>query len=249
MPRRPRESRLAAADRGLIEAIRVGLRAAADPAKAPQMQAYMKSAMPYHGVAHPSAQRIFREAIAAHPLDGFEAWHDTTLALWREASHREERYGALALAEHRRYRAHRTREAFPMYEEFVVTGAWWDLVDETAGNLLDELHRQDPDWMAARMREWSTAPEMWKRRASIICQLRHKQATDLRLLYDCIEPNMVDREFFIRKAIGWALRQQAWTDPDEVVRYVTANADRLSPLSKREALKNVLKSGRIQAIP
>lgn len=237
------------ADRALIAAVREALEAAADPTKAPQMQRYMKSAMPYYGVTLPQAQRIFREVFAAHPLDGFEDWRDTVLALWHEATHREERYAALALAQHRLYRAHRTRAALPIYEEFVVTGAWWDLVDETAGNLLDELHQHEPDWTAARMREWSTAPEMWKRRASIICQLKHKQATDLALLYDCIEPNLGDREFFIRKAIGWALRQYAWTDPDEVVRYVTANADRLSPLSKREALKNVLKAGRIASIP
>jgi hypothetical protein len=69
-----------------------------------------------------------------------------------------------------------------VYEEFVVTGAWWDLVDETAGNLLDELHQQSRTGWRADAR-WSTAPEMWAAR-SIICQLRHKQATDLRLLYD-----------------------------------------------------------------
>jgi 3-methyladenine DNA glycosylase AlkD len=80
---------------------------------------------------------------------------------------------------------------------------------------------------------------MWKRRAAIICQLRRKRDTDLALLYDCIEPNLADGEFFIRKAIGWALRQYAWTDPREVKRYVRAHRGRLSPLSVREALKNV----------
>ena len=80
---------------------------------------------------------------------------------------------------------------------------------------------------------------MWKRRTSILCQLSFKADTDLALLYDCIEPNLADREFFIRKAIGWALRQHAWTDAAEVTRYVNAHRARLSPLSVREALKNV----------
>jgi len=80
---------------------------------------------------------------------------------------------------------------------------------------------------------------MWKRRVSIICQLRFKKETDLELLYSNIEPNLDDREFFIRKAIGWALRQYAWTDPGEVVRYVRSRESRLSGLSKREALKNI----------
>ena len=236
------------ADRALIEALRTGLREVADPAKAEPMQRYMKSAMPFHGVQSTEQKAVFREVIAAHPLESFESWRDTVLALWREATHREERYGALALAEHRRYREYRTREVLPLYEELVVTGAWWDLVDWVA-KLVDELHERDPEWMAARMREWSRDPDLWKRRVSIICQLRQKERTDLALLYDCIEANLDDRDFFIRKAIGWALRQYAWTDPDEVVRYVSEHADRLSPLSKREALKNVLKSGRLEAIP
>ena len=89
------------------------------------------------------------------------------------------------------------------------------------------------------MRRWSADPDMWKRRVSIICQLRFKKDTDLDLLYANIEPNLGDKEFFIRKAIGWALRQYAWTDPEEVTRYVRSRESRLSGLSKREALKNI----------
>ena len=89
------------------------------------------------------------------------------------------------------------------------------------------------------MRAWSTDADLWRRRTSIICQVSFRGDADLDLLYAYIEPNMADRDFFIRKAIGWALRTYAWADPDEVVRYVDANRDRLSPLSVREALKNV----------
>ena len=89
------------------------------------------------------------------------------------------------------------------------------------------------------MRRWSTDEHMWKRRASILCQLGFKRETDLDLLYACIEPNLGDKDFFIRKAIGWALRQYAWTDPGEVKSYVESHGDRLSPLSVREAMKNI----------
>jgi 3-methyladenine DNA glycosylase AlkD len=89
------------------------------------------------------------------------------------------------------------------------------------------------------MLRWSRSPDMWKRRTSILCQLTFKKDTDLKLLYACIEPSMDSTEFFLRKAIGWALRQYAWTYPDEVRRYVRKNAARLSPLSRREALKNL----------
>jgi len=87
------------------------------------------------------------------------------------------------------------------------------------------------------LREWATSDELWKRRAAIICQVLRKGDTDLALLYDCIEPNRGDRDFFIRKGIGWALRAYAWVDPDEVERYCATHD--LSPLSRREALRNL----------
>ena len=123
----------------MIEAIRSELAARADPAKAPDMQAYMKSEMPFLGVQKPGRTEIARIVFAAYPLDGFEAWRDTVLRLWREATYREERYLAIALARDRRYREHRTMAALPLYEELIVTGAWWDLVDEVAIRLVGEL--------------------------------------------------------------------------------------------------------------
>jgi 3-methyladenine DNA glycosylase AlkD len=79
--------------------------------------------------------------------------------------------------------------------------------------------RNDPEPFKQAMRQWSAGGDMWQRRCAIICQNKAKQATDLELLYDCIEPSVESREFFLRKAIGWALREYAWTDPDEVQRY------------------------------
>jgi 3-methyladenine DNA glycosylase AlkD len=222
--------------------VRAALAAAVDAERAPQMQAYMKSAMPYFGVPSKPMRAIARAADAAHPLATFEAWRDTLLALWREATHREERYVVLELAGRPRYRALRTRAALPLYEEFVVTGAWWDLVDATA-HLLRDLVRDDPEWMAARMREWSTDGDLWKRRASIISQLGLKSATDWALLRDCIEPNLVGGldggSFWIRKAIGWALREYAKAAPEVVRGYVEGLGPRLSPLSRREAMKHL----------
>ena len=222
----------------MIEAIRAGLAELADPEKAPDMQAYMKSAMPFYGVQKPARAKLARAVFDAYPLDGFDAWRDTVLALWREATYREERYMALALLQDRRYRAYRTIEALPLYEELIVTGAWWDFVDAVAAGMLGELLDRDPA-LAPVLRRWATDADMWRRRSAIIAQVRRKARTDLALLYDCIEPNLGDPRFFIRKAIGWALRSYAWTDPKEVKRYVKAHRDTLSPLSVREALKNL----------
>jgi 3-methyladenine DNA glycosylase AlkD len=228
-----------AESRRLIAAVRRELRERADPAKAAPMQAYMKSAMPYRGVQTPALRAVCREVFAAFPLAGFENWRDTALALWRRARFREERYAAVELLHARQYRALRTLRALPIYEEIVVTGAWWDYVDYVAGHLLGELLREHPAEMKRRMRAWSRSRDLWKRRAAILSQLKRKGETDLDLLYDCIERAIDSREFFLRKSIGWALREYAKTDPAEVKRYVARQGERLSPLSRREALKNL----------
>ena len=201
-------------NRPLITAIRKELRRRADPVKAPQMRAYMKSAMPYRGVPSPDAPR----GVPGGLLDPFArrrstTGSDTVLALWRDARFREERYAALLLTGERRYRDYQTLDALPLYEELIVTGAWWDYVDPIASTRIGALLKRYPARMQKTMRAWSRSTDMWKRRTAILCQLKFKADTDLALLYDCIEPNLGDKEFFIRKAIGWALRQHAWTDP------------------------------------
>ncbi len=215
----------------MIEAIRSGLAELADPAKAPDMQAYMKSSMPFYGVQKPARVKLARAVFVE--LDSPSEWRSAVLELWHAARFREERYMALAVLRDRRYRRFRTLDALPLYEDLIVTGAWWDFVDEVATGPLGELL---PD-VATALRAWSVDDDMWKRRSAIIAQVRHKRETDFALLTDCIEPNRGDREFFIRKAIGWALRAYAWVEPEAVIAYCDAHD--LSPLSRREALKNV----------
>jgi len=223
----------------LVLEIRAALQESADPLKAPRMQAYMKSAMPYRGVSSPAQKAIWKRTFGAHALPSAQRWQRVALTLWREAAFREERYAAIALTGLRTYEPYRTMDSIPMFEEMIVTGAWWDFVDAIAGHHLGDVLRADPRRMARLMRRWARDAHLWKRRSAILCQLGFKHETDVTLLYDCIEPNMADTQFFIRKAIGWALRQHAWTDPREVKRYVQANRSRLSGLSVREALKNI----------
>jgi 3-methyladenine DNA glycosylase AlkD len=223
----------------LLAILRRELRRVSDPAKAPAMQAYMKSAMPYHGVSAPALRDVCRRVFAGYNLSDPARWRRDALALWRQARYREERYGAIALTGDRRAAPFQTLETLPMYEEMIVTGAWWDYVDDVATHRLGLLLRRYPSRMKRVMRAWSRSPDMWKRRSAILCQITFKADTDLELLYACIEPSLPSREFFLRKAIGWALRQYAWTDPREVVRYVRAHRAALSPLSRREALRNV----------
>jgi 3-methyladenine DNA glycosylase AlkD len=225
-------------DRTLSLALRRELHRLAQPEKAKSMQAYMKSSMPYHGVPTPVADKVFKSVFTPQDFADSESWRRAVLYLWRNARFREERYAAIVLARQRRFAAYQDIDALPMYEEMIVTGAWWDFVDTIAAHGIGGLLRTNKPPMSRTMLRWSRSPDMWKRRTSILCQLTFKKDTDLRLLYACVEPSIDSTEFFLRKAIGWALRQYAWTNPDEVRRYVQKNAARLSPLSRREALKN-----------
>jgi 3-methyladenine DNA glycosylase AlkD len=203
------------------------------------MQAYMKSKMPYLGVNAVPLRKVCREVFAGVDFPTAAAWRRAVRGLWRRARFREERYCAIELTGVRRFERFQDLAALPMYEEMIVTGAWWDLVDGIAGHRLGTLLRRFPREMKREMRAWSRSDDLWKRRSAILCQLTFKKATDLDLLYATIEPSLGSREFFLRKAIGWALRQYAWTDPTEIRRYVREHEKQLSPLSKREALKNV----------
>ena len=223
----------------LLTKLRRELAREGEPARAEGMQAYMKSTMPFHGVSAPQLRAICKRVFAEHPVSEAAEWRRDVLALWRGARFREERYAAIELARDRRARPFQTMDALPMYEEMIEDGAWWDLVDTIATHALSAILANEPKKMRRAMLSWSRDADIWKRRSAILCQLPFKSKTDLELLYACIEPSLERKEFFLRKAIGWALRSYAWTDPAEVVRFVRANEGRLSPLSVREALKNV----------
>jgi 3-methyladenine DNA glycosylase AlkD len=226
-------------DSQVLARLRKALRQAGDPLKAAAMQAYMKSAMPYHGVATPRLRRILTASFADLQFPTAAHWQAQVLDLWRNAQFREERYAAMHLAGDKRARSFQTPSAMKMYEELIVSGAWWDYVDDIASHRVGPILRNYPAAMRRKMRSWSRSRDMWKRRTAIICQLGFKEETDLELLYACIEPSLGSQEFFLRKAIGWALRQYAWTNASEISRYVRLNRARLSPLSCREALKNI----------
>lgn len=214
----------------LVQSIRSALVEEADPELAPAQQAYMKSALPFHGVRVPRVRAITR-GIARGTTDA-AVLRAAALALWREAAHREERYAASALMALRPVRAR--LDMLDVHEEMIRTGAWWDHVDEVSHRLTETLDAH-PSEVTPLLREWSLEQDFWVRRASIISQLGRRGATDRDLLTSVIEPNLADTEFFIRKAIGWALRELGKTDPDWVRDFVAAHT--LSPLSRREALK------------
>ena len=226
-------------DAARVAAVRVGLAAAADPAKAPGMRAYMKSTMPYRGVQTAPRRRLVARVVDLHPFADRVDWERTIDVLWDGAAYREERYAAVDLAGHTSARSWQDPDAVPRYDLWVVTGAWWDHVDAVAIHRIGPILRSHRAELTPMVRRWIGDADPWRRRASIICQVGAKEETDADLLAGAIVPNLADRGFFIRKAIGWALREHAKVDPDWVRRFVAVHEGELSPLSYREATKHL----------
>jgi 3-methyladenine DNA glycosylase AlkD len=214
----------------LFDEVTAALSAVADPAKAPGMQAYMKSQMPFLGVQKAARTRALRPVFAATSLD-HPALINAARELWDDAQYREQRYAALALLRVPRYQRLLGVPDEAFLRHLISSGAWWDLVDEIATKLVRPI-RAELD-----IRGWAVDDDMWIRRAAILCQVGAKAGTDPALLRDAIEPNAADRRFWITKAIGWALRDYAYVDPEWVRRFVSGHD--LAPLSVREATKHL----------
>ena len=136
-----------------------------------------------------------------------------------------------------------------MLDELITSGAWWDFIDAMAPNHHAWLLAREPSVVKPLLRGYACDDNLWRRRVAILCQLKQKSATDETLLFGCIKKSLDHKEFFVRKAIGWALRAHSRTNPDAVIEFVEKYAHRLSPLSKREGLKLLLRSGAVSEIP
>ena len=225
-----------APNRVLLHTVRAALRERTDPVRAAGAQAYMKSALPSLGVRVPEVRRLALAAAAAHPFTSAGQLRATVLELWRGSTVREERYAAIDLTSLRMVA--RDQLMHPVYEEIIRTGAWWDFVDGVSHRICGLLQAHRP-MTTELLVSWSTDQDFWIRRSAITSQLKAKARTDQHLLRAVIEPNLADPEFFIRKAIGWALREYAKTDPDWVRNFVVEKGTQLSPLSRKEALRHL----------
>ncbi|HEY0644466.1 MAG TPA: DNA alkylation repair protein [Nocardioides sp.] len=227
-----------------VGAVRRALDGAGDPERAAQQQAYMKSELPYVGLGAPALAALLKPLLVEHRFIDRGSWEAAVLELWDDATHREEWYAAIALLRHRAYRQWIDPELLPLLEHLVRTGAWWDVVDVIAAHLVGQVLLDHRDEVTPLMDTWSVDDDnLWIRRTAMLSQLAHAERTDTDLLARVLVANLDDttygKEFFIRKALGWALRQHARTDPERVRTFARTHSARLSGLSRREALKHL----------
>jgi 3-methyladenine DNA glycosylase AlkD len=207
----------------------------ADPDKAEPMQAYMKTDQPFYGVQAKPRRDSFKAIAKQFKAISRPEYEQIIFELW-QSSHREAMYQALEVAQH--FKKYRDPGSWPIYERLVRTASHWDTLDEVARNLISALVRQHREF-EARLVEWAEDDNFWVRRASLLAHLKHKAQTNTVLLAETILKLAPEKEFFIRKAIGWVLRDYSYTNPAWVRQFVEQHAAQLSSLSQQEALKQI----------
>ena len=207
----------------------------ADPAQAPAMKQYMRGQFEYLGIKTPQRGALLKEFHAGRPLPEIGELDAVLRELWA-LPEREFQYAGIArLGRFER----RLPPGFAETLQFLIcTKSWWDTVDGIAAGTVGAHFSRYPAVRRKYLARWRKAEDFWLRRTTILFQLNYGEGTDFDLLCALIRENLGSNEFFINKAIGWALRQYARTDPDAVRRFVGANED-LHPLSRREAMKHL----------
>ncbi|MEU0006041.1 DNA alkylation repair protein [Streptomyces sp. NPDC006314] len=209
--------------------------AAADPARAAPMRAYMKDIAPFLGIPTPARRALSRTVLAGTPRPDEADCTAIALRCW-ELPEREYHYFAV---DHLRRHAGRCSSGFlPVARHLITTVPWWDTVDLLAAHVVGSLVAADPK-LTADMDAWITDGDLWVVRTALLHQLTYKERTDTGRLFAYCLAQSGHPGFFIRKAIGWALREYAKTDPEAVRAFLARERGRFAPLTVREALKNI----------
>lgn len=208
-----------------------------NPDKASKMKAYMRNQFDFVGLSSHERMEIFRNFHDKTALPPDNRLPEVVDLLW-VLPQREFQYFAMDLI--RRRIKYMDEQFIRFLEEMIIHKSWWDTIDFIAASLVSVHFQRYPELIKPIVSRWMDSQNIWLQRSCLLFQLKYKQKTDLKLLYNQIDCLKESKEFFIQKAIGWILREYSKTNPNEVKDYVTNN--KLKPLSKREALKIIQKN-------
>jgi 3-methyladenine DNA glycosylase AlkD len=218
----------------VVEGLTREFEAARNPERAAPMSAYMRERFPFLGIVSTHRRELARRVLTGVAAPTEAELTTVALACW-ELPEREYQYFACDWL--RRHASRLTPEFLPVAGQLIVTKPWWDTVDPLAAHVVGVLVARHSA-LASTMDDWAASGELWLVRTAILHQLRFKSQTDTERLFRYCVSHAGHQDFFIRKAIGWALREYAKTDPEGVRRFVKTQTA-LSALSVREALKNL----------
>jgi 3-methyladenine DNA glycosylase AlkD len=208
-----------------------------NPENAHFMKKYMKNKFEFFGIQTTQRRELTRHFLKKENLPTVDKLESVIKKLWAKPQ-REYQYFGVELVE--KYTKQLNRSNLLLIEYMITKKSWWDTVDSIAIRIVGEIFRNLPELILPETEKWMDSRNIWLQRTALLFQLKYKSSTDTDLLFGYITALGGSDEFFINKAIGWALREYSKTDPDLVVRFV--NSHNLAPLSKREALKVINKS-------
>ncbi len=207
-----------------------------NPEKAIGMSQYMRNRFSFVGINAPTRKTLFAEIQTLFKPQNSQELISWIQTLW-DAPEREYQY--IAMEYLKKYIKLLGEQDFWLFEFLIVNKSWWDTVDIISANCLGKFLRLNHHLLHSSIIEFSKHPNFWINRAAIICQLTYRYKTQKDLLKVAIQPHLTSNEFFLQKAIGWALREYAKTNKEWVLYFV--ERETLKPLSKREALKIIQK--------
>lgn len=211
----------------------------ANPEKAAQMKKYMKGQFAYYGLQKPvrtQYEKAFYQQITLPPKEKMDS---LILEAWNK-SEREWVYVAMAFME--KYKKQWTEKDVELLEKLILNKSWWDTVDYLCIKIGGAYFKKFPDLISTKTIEWIESENIWLNRSAILYQLKFKEATDWPRLQTYILSKTDSKEFFIQKAIGWALREYSKREPERVIDFIEQNERQLAALSKREGMKWINKN-------
>jgi len=215
-------------------AVKVLFEKNADPSQAAPMKKYMRDQFEYLGIKTPQSAALQKQFYAEYGLPEVADLDPILRDLW-SLPQREFQYVGLGLLD--KLEKKLPAKFIKTIEYLIVTKSWWDTVDAIASHTVGTHFRRFPEVREKYLPKWRASTNIWLRRTAILFQLNYKKETDFELLCEIIRENLDSKEFFINKAIGWALRQYARVDPNAVSKFVKSTP--LHPLSRREAMKHI----------
>ena len=208
---------------------------AANPENTRPMKAYMRNKFEYLGIKSPERRELSKPYLSRKSLPPVEELWPSIEDLWSKPE-REYQYFAMELVA--RYSRSVKIDWIDHYESLIVSKSWWDTVDFIAATLVGHYFKTFPDSIDSITKRWIKSGNIWLQRTCLIFQLKYKDDVNTEMLSSFIKELCTSKEFFITKAIGWALREYSKRNPSWVLEFVQNNT--LQPLSKREALKRII---------
>lgn len=206
----------------------------ADPKRASGAKAYMRNQFDFFGLTSPDRKHLVREYWKQHEPITINDLPEFIELCWQHPMREMQYAGMDVVIQHAKKLQ---RKDLAMLELMITEKSWWDTVDVVAARCAGVYFQKFPEEIPLRIEAWMQTGNLWLMRSALLFQLHYKRQTNVQLLQSLIIRLQHHPDFFIRKSIGWVLRQYARTDARFVKHFV--NTQELSALSKKEALKNL----------